>query len=156
MLPPPGRVQLTVLITGLLLGGAALTGCGDEGSATSTTSGSSGTGSDNRLTVRVEPSAAPPGGTVGASVVNDGTREFTYGAGYELEREVDGSFEAVDLPDRPVIEIGYIAKPGKSGPPVQVQVPADAEPGTWRVVIQRDVAGVGDLTGEFQVTEPGG
>lgn len=140
-------------MAGLLIGAAGLGACGDDDSAPAP-GDDGGSAPASELSVRVEPSAAPPGGTVSASVVNKGKREFTYGAGYELEREVDGSFETVDLPDRPVIEIGYIAKPDGTGPPVQVQVPADAEPGTWRVVIQRDVPLVGDLAGEFQVTEP--
>ncbi len=55
------------------------------------------------------------------------------------------------LPDTPVPQIAYIAKPGENGPPVTVKIPKDALPGQYRVVIQRDVPDVGDLSGEFEV-----
>lgn len=84
-------------------------------------------------------------------MVNDTDEQFTYGAGYEIDREVDGSFEPVKLPDRPIIEIGYVADPGETGAPVSVDVPGSAAPGIYRVVIQRDVPNVGDLSGEFEV-----
>ena len=95
---------------------------------------------------------AAPGDTIEARIVNDSDEEFTYGAGYELERQMGGSFEQVKLPKRPVITIGYVAKPGETGPPVEVRIPEDALPGQYRVVIQRDVPDVGDLSGEFEVT----
>ena len=57
------------------------------------------------------------------------------------------------LPSRPVPLIGYVAAPGKSGPAVSVELPADLPPGTYRVVIQRNVPGVGDLSGELQVVD---
>ena len=50
-----------------------------------------------------------------------------------------------------MIQKALIAQPGEQGPAVQVDVPAQAEPGTWRVVIQRNVPDVGDLAGEFEV-----
>ena len=45
-----------------------------------------------------------------------------------------------------------MAAAGETGPPVEVELPKDLAAGTYRVVIQRDVPGVGDLSGEFDVT----
>jgi hypothetical protein len=157
VLPPLARPSLARLLTGVLLCCPALAACGDADSSTSaSTDPGAGAGRSSGLAVEVDPNVAPPGGTVAARVLNETEQEFTYGAGYELEREGDGGWQQVELPDRPVIEIGYLAKPGGKGPPVQVQIPPDAEPGSWRVVIQRDVPGVGDLSGEFQVSDTGG
>lgn len=103
--------------------------------------------------MEVEPARAAPGESIEAAVVNGTEEEFTYGAGYELERQVDGGLETVDLPKRPVIQIGYVAPAGGTGPPVAVKLPRDLEPGIYRVVIQRDVPGVGDLSGQFEITE---
>jgi len=125
-------------------------GCGDD---ETTTVSSTPTAPSGGLSVRVEPPSSAPGATVMASVRNDTGEQFTYGAAYELEREVDGGFEQVDLPSRPVIEIAYVAPPGETGPPVEVELPADLEPGTYRVVLLRDVPEVGDLAGEFEVTD---
>ena len=65
-------------------------------------------------------------------------------------REGD-SFEKVSAP-RVVPEIGLIAEPGRTGPPVRLRIPADAEPGEYRVVIQRGVPDVGVLSGDLTVT----
>jgi len=104
------------------------------------------------LSVEVDPESVAPGGRLAATVVNDSDREFSYGAGYELEREKGDSFVPVDLGERAVIQIAYVAEPGGRGPAVAVKVPGDAEPGTWRVIIARDVPGDGDLSAEFEVT----
>lgn len=105
------------------------------------------------LSVVVEPSTVAPGGRLEARVLNETSTAFTHGAGYALEREGPAGFESVPLPERPVIQIALVAEPGEEGPPVRVAVPARAEPGTWRVVIQRDLPGVGDLAGEFEVRD---
>lgn len=103
------------------------------------------------LSVVVEPSSVAPGGRVEASVLNETDEAFTYGADYALERQGPGGFQPVKLPERPVIQKALIAQPGEQGPAVQVDIPAGAEPGTWRVVIQRNLPDVGDLAGQFQV-----
>ena len=126
-------------------------GCGDDDSEAGSTSTTSSGGSGG-LTVTVEPAQAAPGDTVKASVVNDTGKDFTYGAAYELELKADDSWGKVKLPVRPVPEIGYVAASGEPGPPVDVELPKDLATGTYRVVIQRDVPGVGDLSGEFDVT----
>lgn len=132
-------------------GTLALAGCGDDesedSSTTSTTAGAA------ELTVEVTPPQAAPGDTIRAVAVNETDEEFTYGAAYELEREVNGSFEPVKLPPRAVPQIAYVAPPGDSGPPVEIDIPGDFGPGTYRVVIARDVPGVGDLVGEFEVID---
>lgn len=106
---------------------------------------------ESTLSVIVEPTAVAPGGRVEASVLNETDAAFTYGADYALERQGPGGFQPVKLPERPVIQKALIARPGEQGPAVQVDVPAQAEPGTWRVVIQRNLPDVGDLAGEFEV-----
>lgn len=144
------RAAFAIVASCLLLPTAATTGCGDEedsGSDPNTTPGTEPGG----LSVTVEPEQAAAGTTIEAAVVNDTDQQFTYGAGYELERQVEGRFEEVELPLRPVIEIAYVARPGETGPALTAKVPRDAEPGTYRVVIQRDVPDVGDLDGEFEV-----
>lgn len=82
---------------------------------------------------------------------NGTDEQFTYGAGYELERQMGDAFEQVELPRSPVIQIAYVAKPGKTGPPVMVTVPKDALAGQYRVVIGGGTPDVGDLSGEFEV-----
>lgn len=141
-----GGIRATAIASGLFLSVSLLAGCGDEDSPSVTVT------SEPALSVEVDPSSAPAGGMLGASVVNNTGSEFTYGAAYELERQVKGTFQPVDLGDRAVIQIAYVADPGGTGPPVTVKVPADAEPGTWRVIVARDVADVGDLSAEFEVT----
>ena len=127
-----------------------LVACGsDSGDAATATSPTADAG----LSVSVNPASASPGDTVEAVVVNGSDEQFTYGAAYELERQKGNAFEQVELPRRPVIEIGYVAPPGKSGPAIDVAIPKDALPGQYRVVIQRDVPDVGDLSGEFEVVE---
>lgn len=105
------------------------------------------------LSVVVEPGETTPGGELGARVVNAGEKPYTYGAAYELERQVGSEWQRVKLPPRPIIEIAYIAEPGGTGPPIAVDVPEDAEPGTWRVVIDRRAPAVGLLAGNFEVTD---
>lgn len=142
----PGGIRATAIAAGILLCVSLLAGCGDdEPSATVT--------SQPALSVVVDPSSVPAGGVLGASVVNNTDSEFTYGAAYELEREVNGTFEPVDLGDRAVIQIAYVADPGGTGPPVTVEVPGNAKPGTWRVIVALDVPDTGDLSAEFEVTD---
>lgn len=132
-----------------LVAGALLLGCGDDDSAGSTATPPSAA---DGLMVIVQPRQATPGSTVTASVRNDTDRGFTYGADYGLEREVDGGFEPVDLPDRPIIEIAYIAKPGETGPPVEVMLPADLEPGSYRVIVAPGFPD-GELRGDLEVSD---
>lgn len=106
---------------------------------------------DAGLQVLVKPPVTEPGGTVRAEIVNGSEEQFTYGRAYELERQEGEDFVEVKLPPRPIAQIAYTAKPGESGPPVEVHIPKNALPGQYRVVIQRDVPDVGDLSGEFEV-----
>lgn len=127
----------------------ALVACGDDGDQTTPQPADAG------LRVVVEPEHTTPGGTVKAEVVNNSDEKFTYGAAYELERQMGDDFVEVNLPPRPIPEIAYIAAPGETGPSVEVKVPAQALPGQYRVIIQRDVPDVGDLSGEFEVRAEG-
>lgn len=105
--------------------------------------------------ILVEPAETTPGGKVRAIVVNGGDEPFTYGAGYELYREDGDESVRVDDPNRAVIQIAYVADPGEAGPPVRVKIPRDAEPGTYRILLQRDVPDLGDLEASFEVVEDG-
>lgn len=137
---------------GLLASCAVLVvGCGSSGGSTETSSTATSTTPTTGLSVTVDPAQAAPGDQIQAVVVNDSDKQYTYGAAYELERQVDGTWRKVELPPTPVPEIGYVAPPGKDGPPVIVDVPKDAQPGAWRVVISRDAPG-GLLSGGFAVT----
>lgn len=143
-------VERIRLIGCLLLAPALLlVACGGGGEETTSQPADAG------LRVVVEPGHTTPGGTVKAEVINDSEEEFTYGAAYELERQMGEDFIEVKLPPRPIPEIAYIAAPGETGPPVEVKVPAQALPGQYRVIIQRDVPDVGDLSGEFEVRAGG-
>ncbi len=136
---PMRRLLLLAACTALLLAA-----CGGEG-------GSSSQPADAGLRVLVKPRVAVPGETVRAYVANGSDEKFSYGASYELERQMGEDFVPVKLPNRPVEPIAYVAEPGETGPPVRVKIPGQALPGQYRVVIERDVPDVGDLSGELEV-----
>lgn len=157
--PPPRGPAIAIIarmhrartLTSIALAAVAallLAACGEKSEPSLDEIAPAETGS---LSVVVEPAAVAPGDRLQARVLNETDARFTYGAAYALEREGPGGFQPVKLADRPVIQVALIAEPGEEGPPVRITVPARAEPGTWRVVIQRDLPGVGDLAGEFQV-----
>lgn len=137
----------------------SLGSCGEDSTESSSTAAAdpatttAGDVASDEILVEVEPSPAPPGSTVSASVENESEKVFTYGAAYELDREVDGAWEVVELPPRAVIEIAYVAPPGKSGAALDVELPGDLEPGTYRVVVAREAPGVGLVAGEFEVAD---
>jgi hypothetical protein len=139
----------------LLLACTSLAACGgdEEAASTSSTTPSTSTASSGGLSVEVRPASASPGDQVEARVVNDTDEQFTYGAAYEMEVNSGGTWKPVELPVEPVPEIGYVAPPGETGPPVAVDLPEDLAPGTYRVVIRRNVPGVGDLSGELEVVD---
>lgn len=147
-LAPPRIWAPAALVVGIL----TLAGCGGGAAESTPSSTTTTTPGDAGLTVEVTPAAAAPGSTVRAAVINDTDKQFTYGADYELDRQVGNGFEKVDLPPRAVIEIGYIAPAGGTGPPVEVKLPKDLKPGMYRVVIQRDVPNVGELGGALKIT----
>ena len=115
-----------------------LVACGEDEGTTS---------AEPATEVIVTPASAKAGSMVAAALRNEGEEEITYGAGYEIERSVDGSWEPVELPQRAVPEIGYIAAPGGTGPPVAVELPDDLEPGSYRVVLSES------YYGEFEVRD---
>ena len=128
---------------------AALGGCGEKPEPDPATTSSPP--SAMTLKVSVSPATVKPGGTLRASVVNATSEPFTYGGNYELERKQNGRFVKVPTKRRKVLQIARIAKPGSTGPAIKVSLPDGATPGPWKVVIQRDLEGVGDLAGSFQV-----
>ncbi|MGI8726721.1 MAG: immunoglobulin-like domain-containing protein [Solirubrobacterales bacterium] len=139
------------MLLATLMAAIALGGCGDEDEAPEP---GAGEGSDG-LSIELEPTKAAPGETIAARVVNESTDPFTYGAGYALEREVGGAFEQVSEPDRAVIQIAYEAGAGETGPPVRVEVPKGAKPGSWRVVLGTPAPDGDELTAEFEVVRDG-
>lgn len=108
---------------------------------------------NSEILVEVEPSPAAPGSTVMAAVRNDSEMQFTYGAAYELDRLTGDAWEMVELPPTAVIEIAYVAPPGRDGAALEVELPEDLEPGTYRVVVARDAAGFGLVAGELEVAD---
>lgn len=128
----------------------AFAACGsDSGDDTGTDSSQP---ADAGLEVLVEPERAEAGDTVKATVVNGTEKQFTYGKAFELERQEGEDFVKVKLPPTPTPMIALVAEPGESGPPIQIELPKDLMAGQYRVVIQRDVPDVGDLSGAFEVT----
>lgn len=140
--------MLAISVTGVL----AIAGCGDEGEATTE---ASDTGGQSDFSLELDPETAEPGDLLAARVVNRSEEPFTYGAGYQLERETDGVFKRVDQPDRAVIQIAYVVEPGETGPPVRVKVPAEAEAGRWRVVLPQEAPDGSELASEFEVVGDG-
>ncbi len=108
----PRTVAAVVVIAAAVL----LVACGDDdaGEVQAEVTG---------LSVEVDPESVAPGETLAATVVNESDREFSYGAGYELERKKGDRFVPVDLGERAVIQIAYVAEPGGRGPAVAVKVP---------------------------------
>jgi hypothetical protein len=100
------------------------------------------------VTVELSAETVGPGETLEARVRNGTSEPITYGLAYRLQREIDGEFTEVELPDRAVIQIALVANPGDIGPPVKIEVPADAEPGRWRVILADDP----ELSAEFGVS----
>lgn len=151
------------LLASLLLAGIALAlaSCGEDSDdpdepvsapAPTTPAPPAPPAAGDGLTVEVEPPQAAPGSTLQATVSNGTEKQFTYGAAYEIDRAIAAGWEPVKLPPRAVIEIAYVAAPGTSGAALQVELPDDLDPGRYRVVVARDVPGVGDLAGEFEVS----
>ncbi len=141
------RRSATSAAAALVAAALLLGGCGDDSEGGGTTAAPADAG----LRVEVTPPRAGPSDVVRARVVNDSEETFTYGLAYVLEMQEGNSFVNVSEP-RIVPEIGLVAKPGETGPPVKVRIPEDAVAGQYRVVIQRDVPDVGDLSGELTVT----
>jgi len=130
----------------LLLTASSLlvTACGEDETTTAATT------SEGTLSVRVVPQQARAGQTVKAIVLNETDRDFTYGAGAELQRKVGDDYEVVEQPQRPVPGIGYVAPAGEEGPAVEVRLPVVMELGEYRVVLASGPEG--ELAGDFEVT----
>ncbi|MFN8151697.1 MAG: immunoglobulin-like domain-containing protein [Solirubrobacterales bacterium] len=130
----------------------AFAACGSDSGDNTGDGTDSSQPADAGLEVLVEPERAAAGDTVKAEVVNGTEEQFTYGKAFELERQEGEDFVKVKLPPTPTPMIALIAEPGETGPPIQIKLPKDLMPGQYRVVIQRDVPDVGDLSGAFEVT----
>ena len=144
------RIRLSIPAAALMLiATILLAACGNDEDGS--TEPGSGSGDDSGLVVELDAASFPPGATIAATVINNTDEDFTYGAPYALEREIDGQFEPVDIGNLAFIEIAYVAKAGGKGPAVAVEVPEDAEPGTWRMLLSPDASGATELTAEFEV-----
>lgn len=109
-----------------------------------------GSDRDEGAAVVLSRESVSPGGSLTARVRNRTGEQITYGLAYRLQREVDGEFTEVELPDRAVIQIALVANPGETGPPVTVEIPEDAETGRWRVILGA-AGSEPDLRAEFDV-----
>src|SRR5690349_13681486 len=104
---PPARALALLVLAAFALAARG----GDGGSTTASAPADAG------LRVEVTPPRAGPSDVVRARVVNDSSETFTYGLAYVLEMQEGGSFVKVSEP-RVVPQIGLVAKPGETGPPV--------------------------------------
>ena len=91
--------------------------------------------------LRVDPGTAPPGETIAIEVENlSEDQVLTYGLGSGLEREEDGRWATLELPPTPVPQIALIVRPGETSAggggatSDRLELPADLEPGSYRVV----------------------
>lgn len=118
------KILLAIVLTGMAI--APVAGCAGE---------EPDSDSDDGVTVVLDRESVSPGGSLKARVRNRTDEQITYGLAYRLQSEMDGEFTEVDLPDRAVIQIALVANPGETGPPVTIEIPKDAEPGRWRVLL---------------------
>ena len=116
-----GRVRAG--LTAALISACLAFGFGGCGSEDFGEEGESG------ATVVLDTDAVAPGTSFKARVDNESDQQVSYGLDYRLQREADGEFSDVELPDRVVIQIALVANPGETGPPVTIELPPDADPG---------------------------
>lgn len=137
---PEGAAQLptarrTLRLTSavwLVVVAIAFAACGEDDDKTAAPAGDSG------LSVVTDIDRVEAGGEIEARVQNDTASDYTYGAAYLIERQIESGYEPVPLPRTPVPEIGLVAPPGEAGPPVPVEIPKDLEAGTYRVTLGPD------------------
>jgi hypothetical protein len=100
--------------------------------------------------LRLGATSVKPGGTLPLEVVNTSGSCLTLGVGYSFERlQPDGSW--VTVPSNQIfITLAVILSPGQTYAK-QAVVPADAAPGTYRVVDQAYGSGTINLAAQFEV-----
>jgi hypothetical protein len=100
--------------------------------------------------LRLGLTSVAPGGTLPLEVVNTSKGCLTLGVGYAFERLQDGAW--VRVPSNQVfITLAVILRPGERYAK-QAIVPADAAPGTYRVVDAAYGSRTIDLAAQFEVT----
>jgi hypothetical protein len=104
----------------------------------------------DRAELRLGATSAAAGGTLPLEVVNTSAGCLTLGVGYGFERLQDGAW--VRVPSNQIfITLAVILRPGERYAK-QAIVPADATPGTYRVVDAAYGSGTIDLAAQFEVT----
>jgi len=101
--------------------------------------------------LRLSATSAPAGGTLPLEVVNTSASCLTLGVGYSFERLLaDGTWAAVPS-NQIFITVAVILRPGQSYAK-QAVIPADATPGTYRVLDAAYGSGTINLAAQFEVT----
>jgi hypothetical protein len=80
-----------------------------------------------------DPTIVKPGGSLTVTVDNGGTQTVTYGLAYTIERWDGIAWRKTNLAPTIFPQIAFITPPGK-GRPQSIALPADVEPGFYRVV----------------------
>lgn len=159
------RAWRRAIAIGLAIASPVLAGCGaaaQENAAEPVPEGETVEASgDLAGTLHAIPEVLRAGDTVRVAIENAGTRTLHFGISNRVERFAAGRWERA-LPLQPVPDVGLRVLPGKRegpwyGPHVvdQVRLPADLEPGTYRVL--KDVGptlrrvGALTLTATFEV-----
>lgn len=87
----------------------------------------------------VQPDMAKPGEELALTIRNETGEIVSYGAAFELEREVNGDWEQIEL-DLAFIQILLTLDPGE-GATESVPLPDDLEPGVYRIIKTFDLPG---------------
>jgi hypothetical protein len=104
----------------------------------------------DRAELRLGAASVPAGGTLPLQVVNTSTGCLTLGVGYSFERLHDGVWVAVPS-NQMFITLAVLLAPGETYAKPAV-VPADAVPGTYRVLDSAYGAAPVPLVAQFEVT----
>ena len=95
--------------------------------------------------------SAPAGGTLPLEVVNTSASCLTLGVGYSFERLLARRHVGGGAVEPVFITIAVILRPGQSYAK-QAVIPADATPGTYRVLDAAYGSGTINLAAQFEVT----
>lgn len=161
---PDGRIWVWITVVAVISGGG-LAGCGEDAESDQRPEhapGESTTGQGGELagTLHATPSVVEPGAVIRVEVENRGSKPFSYSLHNRAERYVDGTWERAFGPQI-APDVLFRVRPGErkgpaypDGPLVdQVELPADLEPGIYRIV--KDHGPGFTLAAEFEVRPPG-
>jgi Bacterial Ig-like domain len=100
-----------------------------------------------------DPTVVAPGGSLEVTVDNGGDQTVTYGLVYTIERWDGTAWQKTDIAPTIFPEILLITPPGK-GQPQSIQLPANIEPGIYRVaksVVEEGTDKLLELYAQFEV-----